>query len=193
MSTGCARYMQLMHVTALLSATALYKTSAQARVAAGVHEAAWPLNVGLQLSGQLTGPQGSCTSIIASPLQAQPDSGAKALFNRDFEKGVLEKYVAAEPKRVLCLFGPRNVGKSALLRWLVTKGPLKDQALLYDCRELDAGTPVGFATTALRQVSLPAGLTQPGTLSDTITTAIRREGERRSIKPEQLIELVGPV
>jgi hypothetical protein len=127
--------------------------------------------------------------------QAQPTSQAQPsshLFDRDFERETLRRYVKQPPSKILCLLGPRNCGKSALVRWFVSEeGPLKDMALLYNCRYLDTSSPQEFARTAL-QVRLPRLFSSPDSMMTRLRALLSREGERRGKTTEEALELFLP-
>mmetsp|Transcript_12592 Transcript_12592/g.34411 ORF Transcript_12592/g.34411 Transcript_12592/m.34411 type:complete len:102 (+) Transcript_12592:146-451(+) len=69
---------------------------------------------------------------------------------------MLQEYVSLKPKTLLMLFGPRNCGKSAIVSSML-EGPLKDNAVLLDCRAIGTATPERFARGAV-SAGLPKAL-----------------------------------
>lgn len=133
--------------------------------------------------------------LLASHItQAQPTTSQaqpRRLFDRDSEKEALTRYMKQPPGKILCLLGPRNCGKSALMRWMVSReeeGPAKDVALLYNCRYLDTSSPQAFAQTALK-VPLPRLFYSPDSMVARIRALLEGEKARRPMSAQQVFEV----
>lgn len=135
----------------------------------------------------------TCTLTLRSQaLSAQADNRRRELFDRASEEHALTSHVKEAPTRILCILGPRNSGKSALVGSCVTEGPLEGRAVLYDCRSLITSSPQEFASAALR-VPFPSLPDSPDTIRERVIAAAQREYARRGSRPEDVFEFVVPM
>ena len=85
------------------------------------------------------------------------------LYDRQLERARLDSALTQGPSQVLLILGPRNCGKTAILKSFLEG---KRHAVYVDCRAMDSSNPTTFTSRLLRQLQPIAPVNVRKTLSE---------------------------